>query len=190
VSQTDLLIETVEALDRAGVGYVLTGSLVSSLQGEPRLTHDVDVVIEVDVRAVDSLAAAFGAPRYFFDGMAAREALSSLGMFNVLDTTTGDKIDFWSLTRSAFDQSRFRRRVATGAFGRQIFVTTPEDTILQKLKWSSDSGGSERQIGDAFSVYEVQAGALDESYLDEWAARLGVFDELVRLRRRAHPLTD
>lgn len=190
MSQTDLLIETVDALDRAGVGYVLTGSLVSSLQGEPRLTHDVDLVIEVDSRAVDSLAATFGAPRYFFDGIAARAALSSLGMFNILDTTTGDKVDFWSLTPSPFDQSRFMRRVATGAFGREIFVTTPEDTILQKLKWSAESGGSERQAGDALSVYEVQAGALDEPYLEEWAARLGVLDELVHLRRRAQALRD
>jgi len=182
VSQTDLLIETVRALDRAGVGYVLTGSIVSSLQGEPRATHDVDVVIEVDLRAVDSLAEAFGAPRYFFDGIAARDALSCLGMFNILDTTTGDKIDFWSLTHSAFDQSRFKRRIVTSAFGRDVYVTAPEDTILQKLKWSAESGGSERQMGDASSVYEVQVGVLDETYLDEWAALLGVREELAYLR--------
>lgn len=184
MSQTDLLIQTVAALDRAGVGYVVTGSIVSSLQGEPRATHDIDVVIEVDMRAAESLAAAFGAPRYFFDRLAARDALSRFGMFNILDTTTGDKIDFWSLTPSAFDQSRFRRRVITRAFGREVFVTAPEDTILQKLKWSSDSGGSERQIGDAMSVYEVQAGVLDMAYLDQWAKLLGVRDELAQIRHR------
>ncbi len=188
MSQTDLLIETVEALEGAGVGYMLTGSLVSSLQGEPRATHDVDLVIEVDVRAVDSLARAFGAPRYFFDGIAAREALSQLGMFNLLDTTTGDKVDFWSLTQSDFDQSRFARRVVTSAFGHEVFVTSPEDTILQKLKWASESGGSERQMGDALSVYSVQEGRLDQSYLDAWAARLHVSDPLAWVREHADPI--
>lgn len=183
MSQTDLLIETVEALDRAGVGYVLTGSIVSSLQGEPRATHDIDLVIEVDVRAVDNLSEAFGAPRYFFDDMAAREALAHLGMFNLLDTSTGDKIDFWSLTESDFDRSRFARRVVTRAFGREVYVTSPEDTILQKLKWSSDSGGSERLMGDALSVYSVQSGRLDERYLDEWAVRLDVTELLSRIRQ-------
>ncbi len=33
MSQSQLLAEAVSALDSAGVGYVLTGSLVSSLQG-------------------------------------------------------------------------------------------------------------------------------------------------------------
>lgn len=190
MSQTDLLIEAVKALDRAGVGHVLTGSIVSSLQGEPRATHDIDLVIEVDVRAVDKLSDAFGAPRYFFDGIAAREALAHLGMFNLLDTSTGDKVDFWSLTESDFDRSRFARRVVTKAFGRDVYVTSPEDTILQKLKWSADSGGSERQMGDAQSVYAVQSGRLDEAYLDEWAGRLDVADLLARIRLAATRVGD
>ena len=111
-------------------------------------------------------------------------------MFNLLDTNTGDKVDFWSLTESDFDQSRFARRVATRAFGREVYVTSAEDTILQKLKWASDSGGSERQMGDALSVYSVQAGRLDQSYLDAWATRLHVSDLLTWVREHADPIGD
>jgi hypothetical protein len=185
VSQSDLLIETVAALEAAGVGYVLTGSLVSSLQGEPRATHDVDLVIEVDSRAVDGLAQAFRAPRYYFDRLAARDALDARGMFNLLDTASGDKVDFWALTDSEFDRSRFARRIETHAFGRAITVTAPEDTVLQKLAWAAASGGSERQMRDATGVYEVQAGRMDEAYLDEWAQRLGVMELLARVRLEA-----
>jgi hypothetical protein len=60
VSQSQLLIEAVAALESAGVGYMLTGSLASSLQGEPRATHDVDIVVEVDARVVAAVAVAFG----------------------------------------------------------------------------------------------------------------------------------
>ena len=166
---------------------MLTGSLVSSLQGEPRATHDIDLVIEIDTKAVDGLARAFGAPRYFFDGIAAREALVNRGMFNLLDTATGDKVDFWALTESEFDRSRFARRVTTHAFGRPVAVTAPEDTVLQKLKWAAAAGGSERQVRDAVGVYEVQSGTLDEGYLDTWASRLGVTDLLARVRAEAVP---
>jgi len=185
VSQADLLIEVARTLDGAGVGYLLTGSFVSSLQGEPRATHDIDLVIEVDMRAIDALTGAFGAPRYYLDAVAARTALGESGMFNLLDTSTGDKVDFWALTGSPFDVSRFARRIAVEVFGATVVVSSPEDTILQKLKWSAASGGSERHFNDALGVYELQVGALDDGYLDEWSARLGVANLLARVRSAA-----
>jgi len=47
VSEQSLLKRVVEALEVAGVGYMLTGSLASSLQGEPRATHDIDLVVDI-----------------------------------------------------------------------------------------------------------------------------------------------
>lgn len=174
MSQAQLLKDAVAALESAGVGYFLSGSLASSLQGEPRATHDIDLVIEVDVRVVDSLANAFGADTYFFDDCVARDALVRRGMFNLIDTRSGDKIDFWALTEEPFDASRFSRRIRTVVFGVELSVSAGEDTILQKLKWAAASGGSERQVRDAVGVYELQRGTLDEEYLDHWAGELGV----------------
>jgi hypothetical protein len=93
VSQAQLLTEAVAALDAAGVGYLITGSLASSLQGEPRATHDIDVVVEVDARIVGALAAAFGTDPYFFDEDAARDALVHHLMFNLMDTVRGAAAD-------------------------------------------------------------------------------------------------
>jgi len=42
----------VEVLQRAGVPYMVTGSLVSSLQGEPRATHDIDLIVQIDTASV------------------------------------------------------------------------------------------------------------------------------------------
>ncbi len=182
MSQSELLVEVVRALEGAGVGYLLSGSLASSIQGEPRATHDIDLVIEVDLRVVDALAAAFGTDAYYFDSLAARAALGERGMFNLIDTRTGDKVDFWTLTDTPFDDSRFARRVGTEAFGVELSVSAPEDTILQKLKWAKMTGGSEKQVRDAIGVYEFQRGTLDESYLDTWAAELGISELLVDVR--------
>ncbi|MDP2300129.1 MAG: hypothetical protein Q8M55_05385, partial [Actinomycetota bacterium] len=60
MSQIDLLTGAVRALESVGVRYLLSGSLASSLQGEPRATHDIDLVVEVDARLFDALAEAFG----------------------------------------------------------------------------------------------------------------------------------
>ncbi len=186
MSQAELLKEAVRALDGAGVGYLLSGSLASSLQGEPRATHDIDLVAELDPRMIDALAAVFGADRYFFDEIAARDALQRRGMFNLIDTMSGDKLDLWILTDTPFDRSRFDRRVLVEVFGIEVAVSAPEDTMLQKLVWSDKSGGSERQLRDAIGVYEVQAGFLDEEYLDRWAEELGVTHLLAEVRQTAH----
>jgi len=53
-------------------------------------------------------------------------------------------------------------------------VSTPEDTILVKLRWAKLSGGSEKQFIDALRVYEVQYGNLDLNYLDHWVKKLEI----------------
>lgn len=185
MSQSQLLIEAVSALENAGVGYLLTGSLASSIQGEPRATHDIDIVIEVDVSVVAALARAFGAETYHFDDVAARDALGRGGMFNLIEISSGDKVDFWALSEEPFDRSRFTRRIRTQVFGIDLSVSAPEDTILQKLRWAASQGGSERQMRDATGVYELQRDSLDEGYLDTWAAALGLEAALAVVREAA-----
>ena len=104
------------------------------------------------------------------------------------DTNEGDKIDFWMLTGEPFDQSRFSRKYAEDIMGFRIQVSSPEDTILAKLRWAQLSGGSEKQFADALRVYEVQYGKLDLDYLANWAETLNVKSALKRLQGAAQIL--
>lgn len=187
MSQQDLLRDLVAALDRAAIPYLLTGSLVSSLQGEPRATHDIDLVIDVAQNDVPLLVEVLTSLTLSVDELAVADAVLTRGMFSVIDPPSGDKADFWLVTEQPFDRERFARRTTITALGVQISVSTPEDTILQKLRWSRLAGGSEKQLADAAGVYDLQAGSLDEEYLDIWAERLGVSAALRALRDRAAP---
>jgi hypothetical protein len=109
-------------------------------------------------------------------------------MFNLIDTEEGDKIDFWLIKDEPFDRERFSRRQLHALFDFNAFISTPEDTILSKLAWSKQYGGSVKQFGDALRVFEVQFDVLDHSYLKTWSAHLQI-DELFRqLRDQADPL--
>ena len=143
MSQHELLRRVVATLDEAGIDYMLTGSYVSSLQGE---------------------------------------------QFNLLECSTGDKVNFWLLSDDAFDQSRFHRKALDEIGGVRVKVSRPEDTILMKLRWAAMSGGSEKQLHDALRVYELQFQQMDHRYLDEWAATLGVVALLDRVKANARPL--
>ena len=174
MSQQKLLNKVIQSLEDAKIQYMITGSLVSSLQGEPRSTHDIDIVIAVQKSAVKKLVPAFPPPDFYLEEESIIKAISEQGMFNLIDTKGGDKVDFWILTNEPFDQSRFSRRYSEEFQGLKMQVSTSEDTILAKLKWAKLCGGSEKQFTDALRIYEVQFGKLDSAYLKDWIKRLGL----------------
>ena len=53
-------------------------------------------------------------------------------------------------------------------------IATAEDTILSKLEWARETGGSEQQWADASGIVQVCGDRLDRDYLEKWAAVLGV----------------
>ncbi len=174
MSQQELLKKVVQALDQAGIQYMITGSLVSSLQGEPRSTHAIDMVIATERSRAHELVEAFPPPDFYLDEDSILDAITKQSMFNLIDLKGGDKVDFWILTSEPFDQSRFSRKMSEEFMGLEMQVSSPEDTILAKLRWAKLSGGSEKQFTDALRVYEVQYGKLDRDYLEHWAKKLDV----------------
>jgi hypothetical protein len=68
----------------------------------------------------------------------------------------------------------------------ELFVKSPEDSVLRKLRWFKDGGSvSTNQWRDVVEILRVNAGALEDAYLDEWAPRLDVASELASAREQA-----
>jgi hypothetical protein len=167
---------------------MVTGSIASSIQGEPRSTHDIDLVVALTEFDADKLLGVFPDSEYYLSPQAVREAIQQRRMFNLLEMQSGDKVDFWVLTDHPFDTSRFARKRREQAWGMTIKVSTPEDTIPARLRLAKESGGSEKQFTDALRIYEIQRPQLDMDYLDGWARRLDVSDLWARLGSEAMPI--
>ncbi len=174
MSQQELLKKVIRALEEAEIQYMITGSVVSSMQGEPRSTHDIDIVIAYQRSVIEFIVETFPPHDFYFEENSIYEAADRRTMFNIIDMNSGDKIDFWILTNETFDLSRFSRRVTEKFLSLEMKVSTPEDTILAKLRWAKLAGGSEKQFTDALRVYEVQFGKLDIDYIKEWAKKLNI----------------
>jgi hypothetical protein len=187
VSQQEFLKRVVKVLTHHNIQYMLTGSMASSLQGQPRSTHDVDLVVDLDATQAAALARAFPPAEFYLSDINIAEALRYRRMFNITEIATGEKADFWLLTEEPFDRLRFQRRRWDEVDDLPIQVSTPEDTILGKLRWSELCGGSEKQFEDALHVFEVQASGLDLAYMNTWADQLKVRALWERLQREASP---
>jgi hypothetical protein len=186
MSQGDVLEKIVAKLDAVGIPYMLSGSVASSIYGKARSTEDIDLIIFPTIAQLNALLAALPSEEYYASPETAREAFFERSMFNVIDLTTGWKVDLIFLKRREFELEEFARRVTREVLGRQISVVTPEDSILSKLEWRKESK-SERQYVDAVNV-AARIENLDLAYLRLWAKELGVSKDLEQLLHDADEL--
>jgi hypothetical protein len=174
------LLALHDALEAAGIPYMVTGSVASFVYGLPRFTHDLDLVVQMRKAHIARLASELGTG-WYVDSEWIEEAIARGSQFNVISHETGFKVDVWLLTDEPFDQSRFSRRRCEEIEGRGISVPSAEDAILAKLRWYKQAP-SDRHLDDAREVWESFAQELDLDYLQDWADRLGIADILEEVR--------
>lgn len=167
----------VEVFEQLGIGYLIGGSIASSVYGVARSTLDADLMADVKPEHVTAIVELLGADYYVSEG-AIREALNRRSSFNLVHLDTMVKIDVFIPKGEPFDQSTLRRRQTTilGKDEPRFFqLTSPEDIILLKLDWFRQGGAeSVKQWRDILGVLRVQAEAIDRAYLSEWANKLGL----------------
>lgn len=176
-----LLRKVVDALDRAGIAHMLTGSFASNEYGELRSTQDIDVVIDPTPGQLDRFLDEFDPEHFYLDRRGAHDELERRGMFNVIDVRLGWKVDLVIRKERPFSVTEFARRRVTSAFGFPVSIAAAEDVVLSKLEWAH-RGTSHRQLADAAAIIRTTS-PLDDEYLDRWAAELGVEAELAEARR-------
>lgn len=182
MSIPDVFQRITAALERAGIGYMLSGSFASAYYGAPRSTQDIDLVIDANPAQLRAFLNALPGDEYYADVNAALEAHQQQSLFNVIDLATGWKIDLIIRKSRAFSQEEFRRRQKVSLHDISLFLASAEDVVISKLEWAK-LAQSQRQIQDVAAILRVRWGALDHAYLEKWIAELelkGPWDEAQR----------
>lgn len=187
----EILADVVARLDSLGVSYAVGGSLSSSVWGQARQTNDIDIAIDLAASVSRAFVQAFGDPYYVSDEEIA-EALSSsetYRMVQLMHMEEAFKIDLFLLRNGVYERSELERaRLVQIGPGLSVRVSAPENIVLAKLRWYvAGNRISDRQWNDIVQVLEVQAGHLDDAYLDHWAAHFGVRELLDEVRSQALP---
>ena len=164
-------------IEAAGIDYMLTGSLAMAYYARPRMTRDIDLVIELAADEAAMLTSALGAD-YHLDAEAVADALRKERPWNTIHLPTVVKIDLIPRKQGEYRRTEFERRRRVNFAGVDLWIVSREDLILSKLDWARDSR-SELQLRDVRHLLE---GALDRVYLQRWAAHLELESLLEEVR--------
>jgi len=140
----------IEPLERLDLPYCITGSVASSIYGEPRLTADIDIVLLLQEANIQEFVAAFPDDRYYvppLDLVSEEIQRSARGMFNIIHHTTQFKADFYLAADDPLQNWAIRNRRRIDLGGEGIWVAPPEYVIVRKLEFFRE-GGSDKHVRD------------------------------------------
>lgn len=158
---------------------MITGSMAMAIYATPRMTRDIDLVVEIPPHALRKVVSLFSQDCYI-DTEMVRQAVSEHGMFNIIHNTWVIKADFIIKKDAEYRREEFNRRRRIDIEGDAISVVAPEDLILSKLVWSKD-GESELQLRDVRQLLAGVSG-LDWTYLKKWASLLEIDESLKKAK--------
>lgn len=152
----------IEALEQLNIPYMVVGGFAAIFYGEPRLTIDVDIVVNMKWGHIGPFVAAFPIPDYYVSEEGIRDSLQRRYPFNVIQPTTGAKVDLMPLPRDLFTRAAFKRRqrLEYDEAGHSATFITPEDIIVAKLVAYRETE-SDKHLRDARGVLMMQWGELD-----------------------------
>ncbi len=168
----ELFVERLEALE---LPYMVTGSVASMIYGEPRLTLDVDIVLDLDAGSCAALLATFPESEFYrppLEVVRLECARESRGHFNLIHHGTGLKADIYLTARDSLHRWGLanRRRIRFGE--GELAVAPPEYVIVRKLEFWSE-GGSEKHIRDIRAMLASEL-PLDREFLTAELRRRGL----------------
>lgn len=176
LTELEVLRDVSERLDRAGIEYMLTGSVAMNYYAEPRMTRDIDLVVALDPGDAPRLRTLFEPDYYVPPDL--EQMIRSGGLFNLVHIESVMKVDIIIRKDEDYRRVEFARRRPIELPGFRTWIAAKEDLILSKLVWARDSD-SELQMRD---VRNLLGSGADEEYLHEWTERLGVASLLEKCR--------
>ena len=169
--ELEILKSVTARLDAAGIPYMITGSMAGNFYATPRMTRDIDMVIELSGKDAGRVVGLFQ-HEYYIDRDMVQQAVRNQSMFNMIHNTLVVKVDCVVRKETEYHREEFARRRAVSIADQAVFIVSPEDLILSKLDWAKESR-SQMQLDDVRNLLRSVQG-LDTGYLNRWVDRLGL----------------
>src|SRR5262245_20712434 len=131
--QLRVLLRVTSALESAGIAYMVTGSIAAGHYAHPRMTRDIDLVVDLEPGDAERIVSLFDSE---FDCHVdtIRAAIARRSVFNLIHTEAIVKVDFVVRKDTPYHREEFTRRRPGTVNGQTVWMVSPEDSILSKLR--------------------------------------------------------
>lgn len=171
------LIDTfIRPLNEHGIRYIITGSVASMVYGEPRLTNDVDVVLDIKPTDIAKLIEAFPETDFYLPPVEVIKAellRGNRGHFNIISQHTmlkaaiylvgSDLIQLWGMGDARILEID----------NQKISFAPPEYVIIRKLEFYRE-GRSEKHLRDIAAMLTESTAEINQVILLKYIAQLGL----------------
>ncbi|MEO5713818.1 MAG: hypothetical protein ABIT37_10065 [Luteolibacter sp.] len=166
----------IRPLNESGIRYFITGSVASMVYGEPRLTNDVDVVLEITSHDIPKLFEAFPEEHFYLPPVEVIETellRGSRGHFNIISQLTMLKADIYLVGADPIQRWGLAETRILEIDNQQISFAPPEYVIIRKLEFYRE-GGSEKHLRDIASMLSESQSEINMDTLSRYLDQLGL----------------
>jgi hypothetical protein len=139
------LAKAVRIFESLSIGFHLTGGVATVAYGEPRMTQDIDVVIDNASTAerLELFLQSLSQSDFMYDEATVRSAVDGKQMFQLLDTRESFKLDIYP---RELIPGELERSVLIEVFeGMRLPVASLVDAAASKLVWISKGSYKSRR---------------------------------------------
>ncbi len=145
------------------IPYMVTGSVAGIVYGEPRMTNDVDVVLEISETHVPLILRYFPLEKYYCppeEVIRVEMARDSRGHFNLVRHDTGFKADVYLMGNDPLHRWAMQRRRCMQIADDSVWIAPPEYVILRKMEFYQE-GKSIKHITDIQAIIKAMEERID-----------------------------
>lgn len=166
----ELLKSITELLEEKEIKYMVSGSLAVNVYSVPRMTLDIDIVIELNESNAGDFLEIFKSGFYINEDAVLKE-IKRKGMFNVIDHISGLKVDFIIRKETEYRRLEFSRKKRKIIEGIPVWMVSAEDLVISKIEWIQQLQSDKQKTDIKFLM---AAPELDRDYISFWCKKLNL----------------
>lgn len=161
------------------INFIISGSVASIVYGDPRVTHDIDLVIDIAKHDVDNLAKVFTNGEFY---LPPKEVInleinrSSRGHFNIIHMETGFKADVYLSGNDEFQKWALQNRREIKFDASLLPIAPIEYLIIKKLEFYKE-GKSQKHLTDIEAMLRESGDLINEKFLNAKLVQFGLEKE-------------
>ena len=159
-----------DKLNKLGTPYMITGSVASIIYGEPRVTHDIDVVITVPVNLLENMVELFPEEEFYLPPIEIlnNEVLrENRGHCSIIHHESGFKADIYFAGNNDFQHWALDNSIIIDFYGDKIPIAPIEYVIIKKLEFYKE-GKAQKHINDIKAMLDNSKDLISQDLLNNY----------------------